>query len=323
MLRGAREIMQYSRFTVAFAIGIAGPGVTACGADDTGVPPGTSTPKDGAATEDAIDSGLHEDVAVDDVTSDAGAVDDVTSDAGAVDDVTSDAGAVEDAANDVPDAADLPRFSFFYTSLEAMRRLSGSQKGFGGDLRFGMPTGLEGADKICQTIASDIGFGAKKWRAFLSVTRGPQGAPVHAIERIGDGPWYDRKGRLIAQDRAGLLAERPAGDPEVINDLPEETGEGTSPLGHTSAITGSNLMGRLYFPEAKNTCNDWTSNTLEAVFVMCGHPWLTAGAGNWLQSHPERSCIPGVRTGDAGNGDGSSIASGGGWGGFYCFALTP
>ena len=186
-----------------------------------------------------------------------------------------------------------------------------------------MPTGLEGADKICQTIASEVGFGAKTWRAFLSVTRGPQGAPVHAIERIGEGPWYDRKGRLIAQDRAGLLVERPAGDPEVINDLPDETGEGTSPLGHTSAITGSNTMGRLYFPEAKNTCNDWTSSTLEAVFVMCGHPGLTAGAGNWMQSHPERSCIPGVRLGDAGNGDGSSIAAGGGWGGFYCFALTP
>ena len=299
--------MQYSKSIVAFAVGIAGAAAAAaCGSDNATNPPPSNPPTDGATTDSALDSGS-------DPTEDV-----------EVDSITPEAGGVEDAGNDVPeDVIDLPRFSFFYTSLDAMRRLSGSPNGFGGDLRFGMPTGLEGADKICQTIATDVGFGAKRWRALLSVTRGPQGAPVHAIERIGEGPWYDRKGRLIAQDRAGLLAERPAGDPEVINDLPDETGEGTSPLGHTSAITGSNTMGRLYSPDAKNTCNDWTSNTLEAIFVMTGHPWFTTGAANWLQSHPERSCVAGVRLGDAGNGDGSSIGSGGGWGGFYCFALTP
>jgi hypothetical protein len=298
--------MQYSRFTVAFAIGVAGAAGTACSSDNTTNPPPTNPSIDAAPTDAVVDSG-------------PGPTEDVE-----VDSVAPDAGGVEDAVNDSPeDVIDLPRFSFFYTSLDAMRRLSGSQNGFGGDLRFGMPTGLEGADKICQTIARDLGFGAKTWRALLSVTRGPQGAPVHAIERIGEGPWYDRKGRLIAQDRAGLLAERPAGDPEVINDLPDESGEGTSPLGHTSAITGTNTMGRLYSPDAKNTCNDWTSNRLEAIFVMTGHPSFTTGASNWLQSHPERSCVPGVRLGDAGNGDGSSIGSGGGWGGFYCFALTP
>ena len=295
--------MQCSRFTVAFAIGFAGAAAAACGSDDTTNPP-PNPPTDAAGIDIGVDSGSG--------TEDA-----------EVDSAAPDAGGIEDAGNDLPDVIDLPRFSFFYTSLDAMRRLSGSQNGFGGDLRFGMPTGLEGADKICQTIARDVGFGAKTWRALLSVTRGPQGAPVHALDRIGDGPWYDRKGRLIAQDRNGLLAERPAGDPEVINDLPDETGEGTSPLGHTSAITGSNTMGRLYSPDAKNTCNDWTSNTLEAIFVMTGHPSFTTGAANWLQSHPERSCVPGVRLGDAGNGDGSSIGSGGGWGGFYCFALTP
>jgi hypothetical protein len=45
------------------------------------------------------------------------------------------------------------RFSFFVTSLEAMRRLSKSQNGFGGDLRYGEATGIAGADKICTEIA--------------------------------------------------------------------------------------------------------------------------------------------------------------------------
>ncbi|KFE64865.1 hypothetical protein DB31_1883 [Hyalangium minutum] len=65
-------------------------------------------------------------------------------------------------------------FSFFVTSLEAMRQLSGSQNGFGGDLRFGEATGLEGADKICRTIAemSEPGAGQREWRAFLSTSTG-------------------------------------------------------------------------------------------------------------------------------------------------------
>ncbi|MFY0580203.1 hypothetical protein ACN28S_43500 [Cystobacter fuscus] len=44
-------------------------------------------------------------------------------------------------------------FSFFVTSIESMRQLSGSTNGFGGDLRYGEATGLEGADKLCRTIA--------------------------------------------------------------------------------------------------------------------------------------------------------------------------
>ena len=100
------------------------------------------------------------------------------------------------------DAADpLPHFSFFVTSLESMRELSGSQDGFGGDLRFGETgpgAGLRGADKLCATIAdkSMPGSSAKGWRAFLSATADEHGVQVDAIDRIGEGPWYDRVGRL-------------------------------------------------------------------------------------------------------------------------------
>src|SRR5262245_53883373 len=90
-----------------------------------------------------------------------------------------------------PDATPLPLFSFFVTSLDTMRTQSGSQDGFGGNLG-----GLAGADAICQTAAANVGFGAKHWRAFLSVTAdGAGGGPVNAIDRIGEGPWYDRNGR--------------------------------------------------------------------------------------------------------------------------------
>jgi hypothetical protein len=218
------------------------------------------------------------------------------------------------------------RFSFFYTSLDAMRRLSGSENGFGGDLRFGQATGLEGADAICQTIATDAGFGSKTWRAFLSATSGPEGRPVDAVNRIGDGPWYDRKGRLIASDVSGLIAERPVGDAATVNDLPDETGEPTSTLGTTAdVLTGSNKLGLLH-PDAagmpKNTCNDWTDATLQDVFVMSGHAWLSGGVENWIAAHAQRSCLPGVNLASTGVTDGSSIGAGGGWGGLYCFALS-
>jgi len=294
--------MRFSKLSIFLAVSCAGATFVACSPFDEGTPadsgPPTNPPVD-ATTQD-----------------DASGGDDSTSDA--------DATTVEDVVMTGEDAASIPRFSFFYTSLAAMRRLSGSDNGFGGDLRFGMPTGIEGADKICQTIAADIGFGAKTWRAFLSATRGPDGQVVHAIDRIGEGPWYDRKGRIVAQDKIGLLRDRPLGDPEVVNDLPDETGDGTSPLGSTyDAVTGTNRQGRLYYTDPRNTCLDWTNNTLENVLVMCGHSWLATGISHWAEAHPERSCRPGVNIMSGGVSDGSSIGAGGGWGGFYCFALTP
>ena len=69
------------------------------------------------------------------------------------------------------------------------------------------------------------GSGAKDWRAFLSVTKGPAGTPIHAIDRIGNGPWYDRRGRLLAMTKADLLYDRPMGaDPAIGNDFPNEDG---------------------------------------------------------------------------------------------------
>jgi hypothetical protein len=239
--------------------------------------------------------------------------------------VAQDAGVAGDVEQVESPAAPTGEFSFFYTSLDAMRRLSGSQNGFGGDLRFGTPSGLEGADKICQTIASDVGFGGKTWRAFLSAVAGPDGQPVNAIDRVGQGPWYTRNGRLVAENVAGLIsADRPAGDPQVVNDLPDETGQGTRRLGDThDVITGSNRQGRLRYPgNLDNTCQDWTSTAVRGQIGM-GHSWPAGSGRHWIEVHIERSCAAGVNLVQNGPGNQSSIGSGGGWGGIYCFALTP
>ena len=223
------------------------------------------------------------------------------------------------AACDTP-AADAPaeRFSFFVTSLATIRLQSNSQDGFGGNLG-----GLSGADAICQRAAADVGFGDKTWRAFLSTVSGP----VHAIDRVGNGPWYDRNGRLIANDRAGLLSQRPAGDSIAVNDMADETGAGTHSFGDThDIITGTNTLGMLDGADMSATCNDWTSAVGPGSEnkVRAGHSWPAMSGMNWMMAHRLPGCAAGIRLTTTPPGqEGNTVGGQGGWGGLYCFALTP
>jgi len=230
------------------------------------------------------------------------------------------------------------RFSFFVTSLAAMRELSGSSSGFGGDLRFGKATGLEGADEICRQIAerSLPGSGQKGWRAFLSATSGgPGGGPVHARDRIGNGPWYDRLERLVAANKHDLLQPRPHGaDPAIVNDLPTEDGvphhmdgaigctADTCPDNH-QILTGTNEQGMLYSMSPDSTCNDWTS-TARTGAPWCGHSWPRVESGiNWMSALADGGCAPCVSLDDGGGVRSRCVGSAGGYGGIYCFADRP
>jgi hypothetical protein len=240
---------------------------------------------------------------------------------------------------------ELPRFSFFVASLAALQRLSGNQNGFGGDLRFGRADGLAGADEICRQIAetSLSGAGAKGWRAFLSATRGADGNPVHAIDRVGEGPWYDRLGRVVALTKADLAQTRPRGaDPVIIDDLPNEDGvpnhapDGTRVDNH-DILTGSDASGRLYGTSWSSTCHDWTSSVGSDGKPRVGHSWPRGGGGgggfgrgggsgdNWMSALDEAGCAPGINLIEMGGPDprNPTVGSGGGYGGIYCLALTP
>jgi hypothetical protein len=236
----------------------------------------------------------------------------------------------------------LPHFSFFVTSLQALQDLSGNQLGFGGDLRFGLVgpnAGIRGADLICTTIAerSLAGAGGKQWRAFLSAGDDGTGQPVHAIERIGPGPWYDRLGRMFAPDRASLLSIRPqGGDPIIRNDFPNEHGvpnhdpDGTGEVDNHDMLTGSNAQG--HFEGPTRTCLDWTANAGDEAVEgepRVGHSWPRDGSdfelNSWISSLVESGCAPGVSLIEMGPPDprSNTVGSGGGYGGFYCFALIP
>jgi hypothetical protein len=242
------------------------------------------------------------------------------------------------------DSIALAKFSFFVTSLKAIRELSGSTNGFGGDLRFhhtGQGAGLLGADSICQCIAerSMPGSKVKQWHAFLSVTADASGKQVNAIDRIGTGPWYDRLGRLFGATLADLKLTRPNADAAIKNDFPNEDGVPNHQPDPTQAavdnhdfLTGTNDQGKLYSSTA--TCLDWTSvlgDRSVSGRPRVGHSWPRAGAGgagggtmeNWMSALDEGGCAPGINLIETGGPNDVTVGCGGGYGGFYCFALNP
>ncbi len=228
-------------------------------------------------------------------------------------------------------------FSFFVTSLAGLRRLSGSESGFGGDLRFGQPDGLSGADEICRQLAESAypGAGCKTWRAFLSVTDGGDGEPVHARDRIGEGPWYDRLGRLVAMTRDDLLERWPAGaDPVIMNDLPNEDGvpnhdpDGTGPVDNHTTLTGTRQGGMLYDDDWSVTCHDWTSKVGTDGAPAIGFSWnggaaTFMGNGWYYYTGTEAGCAAYINLTNEMDPSTRGVGSYGGYGGFYCMALEP
>jgi hypothetical protein len=234
------------------------------------------------------------------------------------------------------------KFSFFVTSMASLLELAKAKDatalvGFGGDFSYGevgAGAGLRGADKICTAIAEKGMPGNNKvWRAFLSATDDGTGQPVNAISRIGTGPWYDRTGRVVAMNVAGLKTTRPTGgDAAIAADLPNEFGVpnhqpnvAEDEVDNHDTVTGSNAQGELGNMTKGSTCNDWTSKVGSTGKPMCGHSWPRSSNQSWIATHAAGGCAPGVNIhGEGGPAPGDlTIGAGGGYGGIYCFALTP
>jgi Carboxypeptidase regulatory-like domain len=235
------------------------------------------------------------------------------------------------------------KFSFFIVSMKAIVEQSGRADGFGGDLSFGETgpgAGLRGADKICRTVAEKSlkGSSVKGWRAFLSVTKDVNGKQVNAIDRVGPGPWYDRVGRVMAPTKADLLAVRPTnGDPTIQLDLPNEDGvpnhrpDPSKPADDNHhMMTGSSEQGTL--KSATSTCKDWTVAEANATHGKpgVGFAWPRGGrvsnqGSNWMSTYDAHGCGRGFGIVEDGPGNPSilTVGDGGGYGGFYCFALNP
>lgn len=197
-----------------------------------------------------------------------------------------------------------PDMSFFVTS---------AGPGRGGDLG-----GLEGADRLCQTLAQGAGAGGRTWHAYLS-TQAAEGKPaVNARDRIGAGPWKNFKGEVVAQSVDDLHGDANKLGPQTS--LTERgtmlPGVGYSPNVH-DVLTGSQADGRAFPPGEDRTCRNWTSGTQGSAMV--GHIDRRglrddAASHSWNMSHPSRGTDGGCSQAD--------LRSTGGAGLLYCFAAN-
>jgi hypothetical protein len=120
--------------------------------------------------------------------------------------------------------------------------------------------GLAGADAHCQQLAQAAGAGARQWRAYLSTSQ------EHARDRIGNGPWHNAKGELIAPDVAALHSDANGISKQtgLTESGQQVNGRGDTPNRH-DILTGSNPDGTA----AQNTCGNWTSSAEGSATV--GH----------------------------------------------------
>ena len=192
--------------------------------------------------------------------------------------------------------------SFFITS-------AGSGKG----ADFG---GLAGADKQCQTLAAAAGAGDKTWHAYLST----QGAgAVNARDRIGNGPWYNARGQVVAMNN-GVLHGDTIDQARVGNAMGKQisltekgtvvNGVGDMPNTH-DILTGSRPDGTAFTDGMDHTCNNYMSNTDGMGQVQLGHSDKQGGNNSsWNSAHGSRGCSQ------------PNLVATGGAGLLYCFAVN-
>ncbi|PKM12664.1 MAG: lectin [Gammaproteobacteria bacterium HGW-Gammaproteobacteria-3] len=179
--------------------------------------------------------------------------------------------------------------------------------------------GLAGADAHCQKLAGEAGAGNRTWRAYLSTQADGSQAAINARDRIGNGPWANADGIIIANDPAHLHGDS-VQLAQIGNNLHRRTaltekgnpvkGVGETPNEH-DIITGSRPDGTAYSDAADHTCKNYTNAGEGSVRV--GHSDRTNGGRNggnvsWNSTHDSRGCSQ------------ANLVSTGGAGYFYCFA---
>jgi len=187
--------------------------------------------------------------------------------------------------------------SFFVTS---------AGPGKGGDLG-----GLAGADAHCQALAQAAGSTGKTWRAYLSSNTPAGGQATNARDRIGNGPWQNAKGVVIARDVTDLHANANINKETLLDEKGNRIKvRGDTPNMH-DMLTGSDMEGRAFPPNLNLTCNNWSSSTFGSA--MLGHGDRegiadTVYQHSWVSSHMSRDCTQ------------AGLVATGGNGLFYCFA---
>jgi hypothetical protein len=181
--------------------------------------------------------------------------------------------------------------SFFITSVGP---------GNGADLG-----GLEGADAYCQQLAEAGGADSKTWRAYLS-TQEAGGEPAgNARDRIGQGPWQNADGVVIAESLDVLHGDNNLDKATALNERGEQVnGRGDSPNRH-DILTGSQPDGTAFAGADDMTCGNWTKSG-EGSAMVGHHDRMglrdDAPSKSWNSSHPSRGCSQEALIGTGGDG---------------------
>ncbi len=187
--------------------------------------------------------------------------------------------------------------SFFITSVGP---------GNGADLG-----GLAGADAYCQQLAQAAGAGEQTWRAYLSTQEAGGSAAENARDRIGQGPWQNAAGTVIAASLDELHGANNLDKGTALDENGEPVnGRGDSPNRH-DILTGSQPGGTAFAAGEDRTCGNWTSSGEGSAMV--GHHDRMGlrddePSRSWNSSHPSRGCSQEALQGTGGDGL------------FYCFA---
>lgn len=191
--------------------------------------------------------------------------------------------------------------SFFVTS---------ANPGQGADLG-----GIAGADRHCQALAQASGMagaGSKTWHAYLSAPATAGSPQVDARDRIGNGPWINAKGVVVAHNLAELHGTNNINKDTALDERGNRIKvRGDTPNQH-DILTGSNADGTLATQAPDSTCKGWTSSTEGSALV--GHVDRTGinpdpvRNASWNSSHGTPGC------------SNQALARVGGGGLLYCFA---
>jgi hypothetical protein len=162
--------------------------------------------------------------------------------------------------------------------------------------------GLAGADQRCTALAKTAGLPNRTWRAYLSTTGT---GSVNARDRIGNGPWYNVKGTLIAQNVAELHSDKANINNDTALDEKGNTINRQGAPNRHDILTGSTVEGRA----TDMTCNNWTSSGPGSA-MLGHHDRLARGTPGspWNSAHASKGCSA------------DNLIATGGAGLLYCFA---
>jgi hypothetical protein len=190
-----------------------------------------------------------------------------------------------------------PDMTFFLTSVG---------KGNGADLG-----GLDGADAHCLALARAAGSPHTNWRAYLSTTAPGGEAGVNARDRIGNGPWHNARGVMVAASVQDLHSPTNNITKETALTEQDEIVSGRGdPVNRHDILTGSDPQGKYSTAGGDTTCANWTSSG-EGSAIVGHHDRIgltdSRHMTSWNSSHGTRGCSQ------------EALQSTGGAGLFYCF----